>query len=214
MLDAGHIVAIVSKVIGVDDLLSCSFADRVRARELCSWLLLRACGCPNARAGELLNCTPACCWAQAKRVDERIAEGSELDVPELIASLVEERGDIAIPMHRNTGGRKPNTIGRTKKKVKRIEARAAPVIADNNREVSTVPMVERAGCPSVRPCPRIECPHHLPASCVLDVVAVGPQTLEQASRLLGMREETVRLIERRALLKMRHAMTIRLGGES
>lgn len=212
MLETGHIVAMVAKVIGVDDLLSCSFAQRVRARELCSWLLLRACGCPNARAGELLNCTAACCWAQARRVDERIAAGSETDVPELIASLVEARGDIAIPMHRNTGGRKPKLIGRSRSRAERIEARVSPVVANNNREVDTVPMVERAGCPSVRPCPRIECPHHLPASCVLDVVAAGPRTLEQTARLLGMRDETVRLIERDALLKMRHAMVLKAGG--
>lgn len=212
MLETGRIVAIVARVIGVDDLLSCSFAQRVRARELCSWLLLRACGCPNARAGELLNCTPACCWAQAKRVDERIAQGSEVDVPELIASLLQERGDIAIPMHRNTGGRKPKLSGRSRSRAQRIDAHVTAVVANNNREVDTVPMVERAGCPSVRPCPRTECPHHLPASCVLDVVAGGPRTLEQTARLLGMRDETVRLIERGALLKLREAMTIKLGG--
>lgn len=212
MLETGRIVAIVASVIGVNDLLSCSFAQRVRARELCSWLLLRACGCPNVRAGELLNCTAACCWAQAKRVDERIAQGSEVDVPELIASLLQESGDIAIPMHRNTGGRKPKLIGRSRARARRIDVTVRAVVASNSREVMTAPVVERVGCPSVRPCPRTECPHHLPASCVLDVVATGPRTLEQTARLLGMRDETVRLIERDALLKMRRAMRLKIGG--
>lgn len=86
-------------------------------------------------------------------------------------------------------------------------------------------VVDRAKCPTVRPCPLYSCPHHLwrederpgrphhgvspPAkikprkeSCALDLAERGEHTSEQVARHLGVTAERVNQLEDRALAKI------------
>jgi len=92
-------------------------------------------------------------------------------------------------------------------------------------------VVDRARCPTVRPCDRYSCPHHLwvederpgrphhgispppklrpgGASCALDVAEAGDSTAEQVAAHLGVTAERVNQIEDRALAKVSAASAV------
>lgn len=57
-----------------------------------------------------------------------------------------------------------------------------------------------------RPCPWLNCKHHLEhggESCALDVADEGPQTQERVAELLGVSQERVHFLEKRAIRKAR-----------
>jgi hypothetical protein len=92
-------------------------------------------------------------------------------------------------------------------------------------------VVDRAHCPTVRPCDRYSCPHHLwvederpgrphhgvspppklkarAESCALDVSDGGDSTAEQVAAHLGVTAERVNQLEDRALAKVSAASAV------
>ena len=71
----------------------------------------------------------------------------------------------------------------------------------------------RADCENgPRPCPWTRCRHHLgedlPESCALDVAERQGATLEEIAAILGVSRESVRLIEVKALGKLRRRLDV------
>lgn len=80
------------------------------------------------------------------------------------------------------------------------------------------------GCPSPT-CSRLSCRYHLGRditpwgkvrlrratgpSCALAVAATGPRTYREVGRLLGLSREAVRLVELRALMRLRAELAAR-----
>lgn len=92
-------------------------------------------------------------------------------------------------------------------------------------------VVDRAACPTVRPCPKFSCPHHLwvederrgrphhgqspppkiverKESCAIDLANHGEQTTDQVAGTMRITAERVNQIEDRALVKVAATSTI------
>lgn len=236
IVEPSFVVHLGARAIGIVHVFACSYRDRVRIREICSWVLFRACGVPSDRAGELLACTGGAVRIAAKRVDKRIADGTEEDLVALIGLLAEcDDADVRLP-ERQPGGRRREdgtqwrdgalllpTVKHERALIRlRIVEHETPIL---QRPVTTrvVPVVRksahrrlggsRLACPSARPCPHVNCRHHLPTSCVLDVVALGPQTESEIADLMGECRNTINTISVTATRKL-HAQAQHEGSES
>ena len=76
----------------------------------------------------------------------------------------------------------------------------------NDRGVGKPRACECASCWAAlpRPCPHTQCRHHLPFGCVLDVATEGAHTQEEVAAHLGVTRQTVDILEKNALRRLRN----------